>query len=57
MKLFPIFSRKIALELEKQGFKIEKIAPNRHHTNLQVYYFKETAALRNAAQQLIQNTH
>ena len=54
MKLYPIFSRRIATELEKQGFKIKKIAPNRNNFNLRVYYFEETVELRNAAQQLIQ---
>ena len=53
MKLFPIFSRRIVRELEKQGFSVVKIAPNRNHPELSVYYFKETVALRNAAQQLI----
>lgn len=54
MKLYPIFSRRIARELEKLGFKIEKIAPNRNNLNLRVYYFEETVELRNAAQELIQ---
>lgn len=54
MKLYPIFSRRIARELEKLGFKIEKIAPNRNNLNLRVYYFEETVELRNTAQKLIQ---
>ncbi len=54
MKLYPIFSHRIACELEKLGFKIQQIAPNRKNLNLRVYYFEETVALRNAAQQLIQ---
>lgn len=54
MKLYPIFSRRIARELEKLGFKITKIAPNRNNVSLQVYYFEETVELRNAAQELIQ---
>lgn len=55
MKLFPIFSRRIARELEKLGFQVKQIAPNRHQPELRVYYFEETVALRNAAQKLIQN--
>lgn len=54
MKLYPIFSRRIAYELEKMGFKLIKMAPNRHNSNLQVYYFEDTVALHNAAQSLIQ---
>lgn len=53
MTLFPIFSRRIAYELERLGFKVIRMAPNRHKPELQVYYFEETLALRNAAQKLI----
>lgn len=54
MKLYPIFSRRIARELEKMGFQVKRIAPNRQHPKLLVYYFEETVALRNAAQTLFQ---
>ncbi len=54
MILYPIFSRRIAYQLEKMGFKLIKIAPNRHKPNFQVYYFEDTVALHNAAQTLIQ---
>jgi len=54
MKLYPIFSRKIVRELEKLGFQVKHIAPNRNHPELSVYYFEETVAFRNAAQNLIQ---
>ena len=57
MTLFPVFSRRIVCELEKLGFNVVKIAPNRQHPNLNVYYFEETVSLRNAAQQLIQKEH
>ncbi len=53
MKLYAIFSRRIVVELEKRGFKVIKIAPNRHKPDLNVYYFEETPALRQAAQELI----
>lgn len=56
MTLFPVFSRRIVCELEKLGFNVVKIAPNRQHPNLNVYYFEETVSLRNAAQQLIQQS-
>ena len=52
MKLYPIFSRRIARELEKMGFQVKRIAPNRQHPELLVYYFEETVALHNAAQTL-----
>lgn len=53
MTLFPIFSRRIAYALEKQGFNIVKIAPNHTKPNLMVYYFEETVELHAAAQALI----
>lgn len=53
MTLFPIFSRRIAYELERLGFKLIHMAPNRHKPELIVYYFEDTVALHNAAQQLI----
>lgn len=55
MTLFPIFSRKIAYELERRGFRVIRMAPNRHKPELKVYYFEETLELRNAAQELINN--
>jgi len=54
MKLYPIFSRRIVRALEKQGFQVKKIAPNKKHPELLVYYFEETVELHNAAQQLFQ---
>jgi len=53
MNLFPIFSRRIAYELEKRGFNIIRIAPNRNNPTLSVYYFEETAEFHKAAQELI----
>lgn len=54
MKLYPIFSRRLMIELEKQGFQVIKIEPNKKFPNLNVYFFEETAAFRNAAQKLFQ---
>jgi len=51
--LYPIFSRKIAYQLEQMGFKLVNIAPNRKREGLKVYYFEETLELRQAAQKLI----
>ena len=38
MKLYPIFTRRIVLALEKLGFKVVKIAPNRTNPNLNPRY-------------------
>lgn len=54
MTLFPVFSRRIVSELEKLGFKVVNIAPNRKLPGFKVYYFEETVELRNAVQKLIQ---
>lgn len=54
MTLYPIFSRRIVRELEKQGFQVKKMAPNRQRPNLWVYYFEETPEFHNAAQKLFQ---
>ena len=51
--MYPVFTRRIVIELEKRGFKVIKIAPNRNNPNLNVYYFEETPKLRQAAQELI----
>ncbi len=53
MKLYAIFSRRIVVELEKLGFKVIKMGPNRHKPGFSVYYFEETPELRQAAQRLI----
>lgn len=55
MSLFPIFSRRIAYALEKQGFSIVQIAPNRNNPTLNVYYFEESVELHKAAQALIRH--
>ena len=55
MKLYAIFSKRIVRELEKRGFQVIKIAPNKYKQDLNLYYFEETPALRQAAQELIGN--
>jgi hypothetical protein len=57
MTLYPIFSRRIAYKLEKEGFKVIKIAPNRKKPELKVYYFEETVALREKAREFISEKH
>jgi hypothetical protein len=52
MTLFPVFSRRVVRELEKRGFIVVKIAPNKKYTNLMVYYFEETPELRQVVTEL-----
>lgn len=44
--LFPCFSKKLALELRKNGFNIVKTAPNTKFPEYDVYYFIESYELR-----------
>lgn len=57
MFLYPIFSRRIAYKLEKEGFKVIQTAPNRNKPELQVYYFEDEPALREAARRFISENH
>ena len=52
MKLYPVFTRKLVVALEKRGFKVIRIEPNRNNPALMVYFFEETPALREAVQEL-----
>ena len=52
MTLYPIFSRKLTRKLERRGFVVVKIAPNRRFPNQNVYYFEETPELRKAVNKL-----
>ena len=49
MTLYTIFSRRVANELERQGFRIIKMAKN----NNLVYYFEDSVELRDALRPLI----
>ncbi len=57
MKLYPIFSRRVCYTLEKMGFKVVKMAPNRHNPELNVYYFEDTVKFHDALQKAIQKTN
>lgn len=48
MVLFPVFTRKLAYQLEMRGFKLIKIAPNKKQPNFNVYYFEDTIEIHNA---------
>lgn len=43
-----VFSRRIASELRKQGFKMIKTIPNHNNPKLDVYIFEDTPELNNA---------
>lgn len=51
--LYTIFSRKVANELEKQGFRIVKMYPNKLNKKYLVYYFEDSVAFRDALRPLI----
>jgi hypothetical protein len=55
MKLYPVFTRRLVIALEAQGFKVVHMEPNRNNPALTVYYFEETPALREAVQ-VLKNT-
>ena len=51
--LYTIFSRRVANELEKQGFRIIKMEPNHKDTRFMVYYFEDSVEFRDALRPLI----
>ncbi len=53
MNLFPVFMPQIAIKLEKRGFKLIKIAPNKKKPQFNVYYFEDTVELHTALTEII----
>lgn len=51
--LYTIFSRRVANELEKQGFRIVKMEKNHKNEKYLVYYFEDSVELRDALKPLI----
>lgn len=51
--LYTIFSRRVANELEKQGFRIVKMEKNHKNEKYLVYYFEDSVELRDALRPLI----
>lgn len=51
--LYTVFSRRVANELEKQGFKIVKMERNEKNEKYLVYYFEDSVEFRNALHPLI----
>ena len=52
--LYTVFSRRVANELERQGFRIVKMEKNRLNEKYLVYYFEDTVEFRDALRPLIQ---
>lgn len=55
MALYPIFTRRVGFRLEKRGFKIIKIQPNKRNPDFNVYYFEDTLELHNALVEATKN--
>lgn len=51
--LYTVFSRRVANELEKQGFRVIKMEKNNKNEKYLVYYFEDTVEFRNALRPLI----
>lgn len=51
--LYSIFSRRVANELEKQGFRIVKMEQNHKNEKYLVYYFEDSVEFRDALRPLI----
>lgn len=48
MKLKSIYSRKVAILLQEQGFPIVKIGINPYNTNQKVFFFEDTSEFNQA---------
>lgn len=55
MKLYPIFTRRIAFRLEMRGFKVIKIETNKKHPEYNVYYFEDTQQLHDSLFEVTRN--
>lgn len=53
MNLYTVFSRRVANELEKKGFRIVRMEKNHKNERFLVYYFEDTVELRDALRPLI----
>lgn len=53
MILYPIFMNTIAFKLERMGFKVIRIAPNKKKPQFNVYFFEDTIALHEALHKIL----
>lgn len=51
--LYTVFSRRVANELERQGFRIVKMEKNEKNDKYLVYYFEDSVEFRDALRPLI----
>lgn len=51
--LYPIFMDTLAYKLERMGFKVVKIAPNKKKPQFNVYFFEDTIELHDAIHKLL----
>ena len=51
--LYTVFARRVANELEKQGFRIVKMEKNEKNDKFLVYYFEDSVEFRDALRPLI----
>ena len=51
--LYTVFSRRVANELAKQGFRIVKMEKNEKNDKFLVYYFEDSVEFRDALRPLI----
>lgn len=53
MLYYVVYSKKVARELERQGFIVQKVESNIKYPTRAVYFFEDTAELRRAIYPLI----
>lgn len=51
--IYKIFSRSIAIELRKKGFKIIKTEPNYKKPEFDVYFFEDTPEFREVLNKIV----
>lgn len=54
MMYYVVYSKKVANKLERLGFIVQKVEPNKKYPDKAVYLFEDTAELRAAILPLIQ---
>lgn len=53
MLYYIVYSKKVARELERAGFIVQKVEPNIKYPNRAVYFFEDTPELRRMIYPLI----
>lgn len=55
MQVYAVFMQWVAFQLEKRGFRIIKMRPNRKKPEYNIYYFEDTMELHKALMEITQN--